>query len=87
MTKAMKELRGLSEQDIQKRIGELKEELVKVRTQIGSGTAPQLSGSVRTTKRTIARLKTALREKELQELQREAKKEVKKEAKGETEKA
>jgi len=62
--KKVRELRDLSNEELQRRLGSLKEELFNLRFQLATG---QLENPmrVREVKRTIARVKTILREREL----------------------
>ncbi|RME52807.1 50S ribosomal protein L29 [Candidatus Woesearchaeota archaeon] len=53
-----KELQGLSEGALQKRLAELKTELMKLRVQVATGTAQKESGKIREIKKTIARIRT-----------------------------
>lgn len=48
---------------IKEKLEELEDELVKVNTKIGSGGVPENPGKVKEIKRTIARIKTILKEK------------------------
>ena len=60
-----KGLRELSDEDLRKRLKELKLEQVKDRAQISIGAAPQNPGRVREVRKTIARLKTEIRRRYL----------------------
>ncbi len=59
-----KELRALGKEDLAKKIDELHKELMKDNAQIAVGTIPKSPGKVRVTKKTIARIKTILAQKE-----------------------
>jgi large subunit ribosomal protein L29 len=65
MSKATKELRRMDFSSLQAKIPELQKELVKLRGQASTGTPPKNPLQIKTSKRTIARIKTVLREKEL----------------------
>ena len=60
----VKEIRDMSDAELQKRIGELKEELFNLRFQLATG---QLENHmrIRDVKKSIARVKTIIREREL----------------------
>jgi len=60
----VKEIRDMSDAELQKRIGELKEELFNLRFQMATG---QLENHmrIRDVKKSIARVKTIIREREL----------------------
>lgn len=59
-----KELRILSELDLEDKMAELKKELMKINSQIAIGTIPKSPGKVKETKRTIAKILTIKREKQ-----------------------
>jgi len=63
--KQTKEFKNLSEDEIRRRINELKKELMKENVQISSGTAPSNPGKIKQTKKNIARLITILNQKEV----------------------
>ncbi len=73
------ELRALNDADLGKRLADLKIELVKLYTQVSTGATLKSPSDVRDTKRSIARILTIKREKELGKLQKAEKKEAKKE--------
>lgn len=58
-----KELRSMSEDDLKAKTEELRKELMKVNTQISTGTVPKSPGQVRQIKKNIARILTILTEK------------------------
>lgn len=66
--KKIKEFRGLSENEMKKRLDDLRKELVKMNAQIATGTMPKSPGLVKNTKKSIAMIMTLMREKELEEL-------------------
>ncbi|MBS3147868.1 50S ribosomal protein L29 [Candidatus Woesearchaeota archaeon] len=59
-----KELRTLSPQDLQQKMQEMYKELMKDNAQVATGTIPKSPGKIRNQKRTIARIKTLLAQKE-----------------------
>ncbi len=58
-----KELKTLSKEDMEKRLEELRKELIKLNAQVARGTPPENPGKIRTVKRTIARLLTFIHQK------------------------
>ena len=60
-----KQIRPMSEEDIQSKIVELQKELLKHNAQIASGAQVKNPGQIKTTKKVIAKLKTILHEKKL----------------------
>jgi len=56
-----KEIRQMSEKDIQVKLEDLKKQLMRSNAQIAIGTTPENPGKVRTVKRTIAKLLTQLK--------------------------
>ena len=61
--KVTKEFRNLSEQDLRKRLGEFKKELLKLNVEATSGANPSSPGKLKQTKKNIARVLTLLNEK------------------------
>lgn len=59
-----KELKNLTSDDLKNKLSELKKELMKDNAQIARGTTPKSPGKIRTTKKDIARILTALSQKE-----------------------
>lgn len=59
----IKELRGLSKDELANKLKELKKELMKDNAQVATGTAPKNSGKIKVTKKTIARINTLLAQK------------------------
>jgi len=59
-----KELRVMGSKDLAQKITELQKELMKENAQIATGTSPKNPGKIKVTKKTIARIKTLLAEKE-----------------------
>jgi large subunit ribosomal protein L29 len=70
--KKMKEFRGLSENEMNKRLDDSRKELVKMNAQISTGTMPKSPGLVKNTKKSIAMILTLLRERELEALSKSA---------------
>jgi len=56
-----KELRAMDKEELMKKYGELRMELIKQNSQIATGTIPKSPGLVKNTKKTIARILTVLR--------------------------
>jgi len=65
--KSTKELRALSIPEMNARKEELQKELLKMNAQVAMGTNPQNPGKVKATKKTIARILTLIKEKEVKE--------------------
>ena len=59
----VKEARKLNEEELEKRIQELKKELMKLRSQISGGSQAENPGKIKAIRRTIARLLTVKKEK------------------------
>ena len=59
----IKELRELPVKELEKKLAELKLELMKLNSQVATGTAPKNPSQVRNTKKTIARILTIIKEK------------------------
>jgi large subunit ribosomal protein L29 len=62
----IKEIRGMSKEDLGAKLGELKKELVKINAQISTGTTPKSPGQVKQVKKNIAKIITILKEKEIE---------------------
>lgn len=60
MSKKMKEMRGMSETQLNERLSQLRMELVKFNTQVATGTAPKSPGLIKQAKKNIARIMTLL---------------------------
>lgn len=58
------EIKKLGDEELRKKMDELNRELMKVRTKISSKMTPDNPGHVREMKRTIARLKTEMRQRQ-----------------------
>jgi large subunit ribosomal protein L29 len=59
-----KELRALSEKDLNAKIEELKKELIKDNAQVAVGTNPKSPAKIRNQKKNISRILTILKEKQ-----------------------
>jgi len=59
-----KELRGMSQSELNQKLVELHKELMKDNAQVATGTIPKNPGKLRLAKKTIARIKMILAEKE-----------------------
>jgi large subunit ribosomal protein L29 len=69
-----KELKSLTPEDLNNKMLELRKELMKQNAQIAIGTIPKSPGLVKGTKKAIAKIKTLLREKEINKKPEELKK-------------
>ena len=58
-----KEIRSMGKEDLKAKLEELKKELMKVNTQISTGTTPKSPGQVKQIKKNIARILTIIHEK------------------------
>lgn len=65
MTLKTKEIRGMTNEDLNAKLEELRKELIKTNAQIATGTTPKSPGQVRQTKKTISRILTVIKEKEV----------------------
>jgi ribosomal protein L29 len=63
----IKELRGLNKTDLNQKLEELYKELMKENAQVATGTVPKNPGKLKVAKKTIARIKTLLVEKEVKQ--------------------
>ena len=59
-----KELEKLSTDELKKRLQDLKLDLMKLRSQVASGTRPENPGKIRSMRKTIARILMLLTQKE-----------------------
>jgi len=76
------DFKQMNETQLGERLSDLKKELMKIRTQISTGTVPENPGRVGEVKKTIARIITVLSLKNKQKFEKkEVTKEVKKEVK------
>lgn len=60
----IKELRGMGKEELQIKMQELYKELMKDNAQVSTGTIPKNPGKLKVAKKTIARIKTILANKE-----------------------
>lgn len=60
----IKELQNLSNEELEKRYNEVKIELIKLNSQISTGTTIKSPGQVKKLKKTIAKIKTIQRQNE-----------------------
>ena len=67
MSKQNKELRSLTQKEIEARMVDLRKEMIKVNAQAATGTTPKNPYQIRNSKRTIARILTFRREGELRQ--------------------
>ena len=58
-----RDIKELSEQELQSKLVELHKELVKHNAQIAIGTTPKSPGAVKQAKKTIAKIKTILNQR------------------------
>ena len=63
-----KDIRKLKPEEMNKRLKELNTELIKLAGESATGTPPKSPGQIRQVKRTIAKIKTMQREKEIENL-------------------
>jgi len=61
----IKEIRTLNKDSLDEKISELKKDLIKLNSQVSTGTAPKSPGKIREIKRTIARILTIKKENEV----------------------
>ncbi len=61
----MSQIREMAPEEREKRLNEMKTELSKLRTMISAGGSVENPGRVKELRKTIARLKTVMREEEL----------------------
>lgn len=60
-----KELKQFSKEELEKKLLELKKELMRYRSQISTGTPPENPGKVRLIKKTIAKIITLIKQEEV----------------------
>ncbi len=60
-----KELKLMGKEDLKVKLDELKKELMKFNTQIATGTTPKSPSQIKNIKKTIARILTFLKDKEV----------------------
>ncbi len=59
----IKEIRKMNEEELNKKLSDLKSELMKVNAQIAQGTVPEKPGRINEIKKTIARILTIKKER------------------------
>lgn len=64
----IKEIRKLKKEDIAKNLKSLNSELIQLQGQAATGTPPKSPGQIKQIKQAVARLKTVLRELELESM-------------------
>ena len=72
MTRAFKEIKNATDVDLDGKTTELTIELIKLRAQVATGTTPKNAMQIRRSKRTIARILTLKRQRELDALKGKA---------------
>ena len=60
-----RELRGLGDVELRQKLDELYKDIMKENAQIATGTTPKNPGKIKVMKKTIARIKMILAEKEI----------------------
>jgi len=61
----IKEIKQISKEDLEKKLIELKKDLMRYNSQISTSTPPENPGMVKATKKTIAKIITLLKSKEV----------------------
>lgn len=74
---AKNDFKQMNETQLNEKLSDLKKELMKINTQISTGTTPENPGRVKEVKKTIARIITALNIKKKQKPEKKEKKEEK----------
>lgn len=59
-----KEIKSLSKEDIDKKMKDMRLELIKLNAQVATGTNPKNPGQIRQLKKSIARIKTRQKQNE-----------------------
>lgn len=59
-----KELRSMSDKELEEKLDEISKELMKLNGQIATGTTPKSPGQVKELKKALAKIKTLKKEKE-----------------------
>lgn len=73
MSKRSKEFNAMTVAQLNDKLGELKMELIKHNAQIATGTTPKSPGLIRETKRNIARIRTIMKSKTVNEVKEDKK--------------
>lgn len=63
----IKDLRKLKSEEMEKKLSELNSELIKLKGQASTGTAPKSPGQIKQIKRTIAQILTVKNQKNVEE--------------------
>lgn len=58
-----KEIRAMNKEELEKKLEELRKELIKINAQISTGTIPKSPGHVKQIKKNIAKILTIIHEK------------------------
>lgn len=66
MTKKLKEISSMGEEELRRKLIELKKELVKLNAQVATGTAPKNPSGIRNTRRMMARILMLLNRMEME---------------------
>ncbi len=66
MSKIIKELKGLTDEELNSRVVELRKEMIKLNAQVATGTPPKNPMEIRNIKKTVAVIFTLLNERKLQ---------------------
>ena len=66
----IKDIRKLKGEELNKKKSELTTELIKLKGQSATGTPPKSPGQIKQIKRTLAKMKTLQREKELESIKK-----------------
>ncbi len=65
MSKSFNELKNLTLKELRSKLDDLKKELMKLQSQVATRTVPEKPGRIRQIKRTIARILTIMKNKEV----------------------
>ena len=75
------ELKGLTDEELNNKITELRKELVKLNTQVATGANPKSPGQIKNIRKSIARILTVFNTKKVTLLKKKIKKDNKEESK------
>jgi large subunit ribosomal protein L29 len=59
----IKDIRSMGAKELEDKLKEARIELMKLNAQVATGTAPKSPGQIKATRKTIARIKTVLKQK------------------------
>ena len=59
----IKDIRKMKKEELERKIADLKKEMIRIRTQISQGTAPEKPGRAKQIRKTIAQILTIKKEK------------------------